>query len=95
MYQSLVNGRVTTLSTAGLFSDGTSVRQVGQETWRVCSSFVDDMVHVTTDEICAAIKDVYAETRTVLEVGLQNNFVAERCACSGRVQKVPGCESWA
>jgi threonine dehydratase len=67
MYQSLVNGKVTTIETAGLFSDGTSVRQVGEETYRVCASFVDDWVHVSTDEICAAIRDVYSETRTVLE----------------------------
>jgi threonine dehydratase len=68
MFQSLVNGHVTTIDTAGLFSDGTSVRQVGDETYRVCASFVDDWIHVSTDEICAAIRDVYSETRTVLEV---------------------------
>jgi threonine dehydratase len=67
MFQSLVNGKVTTIATAGLFGDGTSVRQVGEENYRVCASFVDDWVHVSTDEICAAIRDVYSESRTVLE----------------------------
>ena len=51
----------------GLFSDGTAVRQVGEETFRLCRKFVDEIVLVDTDAICAAIKDVFADTRSILE----------------------------
>jgi threonine dehydratase len=50
-----------------LFADGVAVRQVGRETFRICRELVDDMVLVDTDEICAAIKDIFEETRTVVE----------------------------
>ena len=58
MYQSLVAGKVVTLPSAGLFSDGTSIRAIGNETFRVCQQNVDDFVLVNTDEICAAIKGI-------------------------------------
>lgn len=67
MFQSLSSGQVVNIPLAGLFSDGTSVRQVGAENYRICSSFVDDFVLVTTDEVCSGIRDAYAETRSVLE----------------------------
>jgi len=67
MTTSLRNGQRTALETVGLFADGAAVRMVGQETFRVCNELVDDMVTVTTDEICAAIKDGFMETRCVLE----------------------------
>ena len=67
MTTSLRNGKRTALDTVGLFADGAAVRLVGQETFRVCNELVDDMVTVTTDEICAAIKDGFMETRCVLE----------------------------
>lgn len=52
---------------AGVFSDGTSVRLPGAECVRICSEFMDDMVLVSNDEICAAIKDMFEETRGVIE----------------------------
>jgi threonine dehydratase len=52
MTTSLRNGQRTALETVGLFADGAAVRMVGQETFRVCNELVDDMVTVTTDEIC-------------------------------------------
>lgn len=55
------------LPEAGLFADGTSVRRVGTETHRLCSQFVDDFVLVSNDEICAAIKDAFDDTRSILE----------------------------
>jgi len=64
---SLRNGKRTALDTVGLFADGAAVRLIGQETFRVCNELVDDMVTVSTDEICAAIKDGFMETRCVLE----------------------------
>ncbi|VFR28556.1 Threonine dehydratase biosynthetic [plant metagenome] len=67
MVRSVRAGRRVTLSDVGLFSDGTAVKQVGAETFRLVRQVVDDFVVVDTDAICAAIKDVFQETRSVLE----------------------------
>jgi threonine dehydratase len=67
MTNSLLAGRVVSLPTVGLFADGAAVKVVGRETFRLCSKFVDDMITVSTDEICAAIKDGFNDTRIVLE----------------------------
>jgi threonine dehydratase len=67
MFQSLKAKRRVTLPHVNLFADGVAVRQVGRETLRIARELVDDMVLVDTDEICAAIKDVFEDTRTVLE----------------------------
>ncbi|GAA97344.1 uncharacterized protein L969DRAFT_440092 [Mixia osmundae IAM 14324] len=55
------------LKEVGLFADGTAVRIVGEETFRVCSNFVDEMVSVSNDEVCAAIKDIFEDTRAISE----------------------------
>jgi threonine dehydratase len=55
------------LSQVGLFADGVAVRLVGKETFRLCQALVDDVILVDADAICAAIKDVFQDTRTVLE----------------------------
>ncbi len=67
MARSLAAGRRITLPHVNLFADGVAVRQVGRETLRLARKHVDEMVLVDTDEICAAIKDVFEDTRTVLE----------------------------
>jgi len=67
MTESLLAGRVTTLPFVGLFADGAAVRTVGQETFRVSQALVDGMITVKTDEICAAIKMCFEDTRCVLE----------------------------
>ena len=67
MARSIAAGRRVTLHEVGLFSDGTAVRQVGEETFRLCRQFVDEIVLVDTDAICAAIKDVFQDTRSILE----------------------------
>jgi len=67
MALSLAAGRRVMLAHVNLFADGVAVRQVGRETLRLCRALVDDMVLVDTDEICAAIKDIFEDTRTVLE----------------------------
>ncbi|MCU1392950.1 MAG: L-threonine ammonia-lyase [Ilumatobacteraceae bacterium] len=67
MAQSVAAGRRIELDDVGLFSDGTAVKLVGEETFRLARELVDEFVLVDTDAICAAIKDVYQETRTVLE----------------------------
>ena len=65
--RSLAAGRPVRLDHVGIFADGVAVRQVGELPFRLCRDTVDAVVRVGTDEICAAIKDVFADTRTVLE----------------------------
>ncbi len=67
MYRSLKAKKRVTLSDVGLFSDGTAVKLVGEETFRVCKKYVDEVILVNTDEVCAAIKDVFQDTRSILE----------------------------
>jgi threonine dehydratase len=67
MTRSLKAGRRVKLDHVGLFADGVAVKEVGRETFRLCRELVDEMVLVDTDEMCAAIKDVFEDTRVVLE----------------------------
>ncbi len=67
MSRSLKKKRRVTLEQVGLFADGVAVKRVGEETFRLCRRLVDEMVLVDTDEMCAAIKDVFEDTRVVLE----------------------------
>jgi threonine dehydratase len=67
MARSIREGRRVVLDQVGLFADGVAVRQVGEETFRLCRELLDDVILVDTDAICAAIKDVFEDTRTVLE----------------------------
>jgi threonine dehydratase len=67
MTRSLAAGRRVKLPHVGLFADGVAVKQVGVETFRIARELVDDMVLVDTDATCAALKDVFEDTRSVLE----------------------------
>ena len=67
MYQSLQAGERVRLDTVGIFVDGVAVKQVGAYTFDLTRRYVDDWVRVNTDEVCAAIKDVFDDTRAVLE----------------------------
>lgn len=67
MRRSLVAGKRIELKEVGLFSDGTAVKLVGKETFRLCKTVVDEIITVDTDAICAAINDVFADTRSILE----------------------------
>jgi threonine dehydratase len=67
MTKSLRVGKRIKLDHVGLFADGVAVKEVGRETFRLCRSLVDEMVLADTDEMCAAIKDVFEDTRVVLE----------------------------
>ncbi len=67
MYQSLKQGRRVRLEQVGLFADGVAVKYVGAETFRLCRTLVDEVIRVDTDAICAAIKDVFTDTRVILE----------------------------
>jgi len=67
MKQSIAAGKRVRLENVGLFADGTAVKFVGEETFRVCREYLDDIILVDTDAICAAIKDVFEDTRSILE----------------------------
>ncbi len=67
MRRSLAAGRRVTLDHVGIFADGVAVRQVGEHTFALCGRYLDDCIVVGVDEICAAIRDVFEDTRSVLE----------------------------
>jgi threonine dehydratase len=67
MMQSVSAGKRLTLSDVGLFSDGTAVKLVGEETFRIARGLVDEFMTVDTDAVCAAIKDVFVDTRSIVE----------------------------
>ena len=67
MTRSLAAGRRVALPHVGLFADGVAVKQVGRETFRLARQYVDDMITVDTDATCAALKDVFEDTRSILE----------------------------
>ncbi len=67
MYRSLEAGRRVALEHVGIFADGVAVREVGELTFALARACVDEVVRVSNDEICAAIKDVFDDTRSILE----------------------------
>ncbi|WP_246302332.1 threonine ammonia-lyase, biosynthetic [Achromobacter anxifer] len=67
MSLSMQVGERVNLPEVGLFSDGTAVKLVGEETFRLCREYLDEIILVDTDAVCAAIKDVFLDTRSVLE----------------------------
>lgn len=67
MQLSLNQGQRVMLDQVGLFADGAAVKQVGEETFRLAREYVDEMILVDNDAICAAIKDVFEDTRSILE----------------------------
>jgi threonine dehydratase len=67
MVESLKAGKRVILKDVGLFADGAAVKTVGEETFRICQEVVDEVVQVTTDETCAAIKDMFEDTRSIVE----------------------------
>jgi threonine dehydratase len=85
MYESLKAGRRVTLDRVGIFADGVAVRRVGEETFSLCHGHVDEIVLLDTDEICAAIQDVFEDTRSIVEpagalavAGLKKYLARER-----------------
>ncbi len=84
MMQSVVAGERVNLPDVGLFSDGTAVKLVGEETFRISRELVDEFITVDTDAVCAAIKDVFVDTRSIVEpagalaVAAIKKYVAER-----------------
>lgn len=67
LFRALEAGRRVKLKQVGIFADGVAVKQIGKETFRVAKQVVDEVILVNTDEICAAIKDIFDDTRTLAE----------------------------
>jgi threonine dehydratase len=67
MYRALQENERVILDQVGIFVDGVAVRQVGEETFRIARQYVDEVMLVNTDEICAAIKDIFEDTRSIAE----------------------------
>jgi len=67
MKASFEAGAPVTLDHVGIFADGVAVRRVGDETFRLCREYVDDIITVDTDHICAAIQDIFEDTRVIVE----------------------------
>ena len=67
MKKSLAAGTPVTLDHVGIFADGVAVRRVGDETFRLCQKLVDEIITVDTDQVCAAIRDIFEDTRSIVE----------------------------
>lgn len=67
LHAALAAGERVILDQVGLFADGVAVKQIGEETFRLAREYVDEVITVTTDEICAAVKDVFDDTRSICE----------------------------
>jgi threonine dehydratase len=87
MYESLRGGKRISLERVGLFADGVAVRRVGEETFRLARQYVDEIVLVSTDQICAAIQDIFEDTRSIAEpagalavAGIKKYVGRENCA---------------
>jgi threonine dehydratase len=86
MYESLRAGKRVTLDRVGTFADGVAVRRVGEEPFRLAQQFVDEIILVTTDQICAAIQDIFEDTRAIAEAagalavaGIRKYVARENC----------------
>src|SRR5450631_2202446 len=87
MYESLRGAKRVTLERVGMFADGVAVRRVGEETFRLARQYVDEIVLVSTDQICAAIQDIFQDTRSIAEpagalavAGLKKYVARENCS---------------
>ena len=87
MYESLRAGKRVTLDRVGIFADGVAVRRVGEETFRLVKEYVDEVILVSTDQICAAIADIFEDTRAIAEpagalavAGIKKYAARENCA---------------
>src|SRR5277367_422619 len=87
MFESLRAGKRVTLERVGMFADGVAVRRVGEETFRLARQYVDEIILVTTDQICAAIQDIFQDTRSIAEpagalavAGIKKYVARENCA---------------
>jgi threonine dehydratase len=86
MYESLRAGRRVTLDRVGIFADGVAVRRVGEEPFRLVKQYVDEILLVGTDQICAGIQDIFEDTRAIVEpagalavAGIKKYVARENC----------------
>jgi threonine dehydratase len=86
MHHALEAGERVVLDQVGIFADGVAVRQVGEEPFRIAREYVDEVILVSTDEICAAIKDIFEDTRSITEpagalavAGMKKYVAREQC----------------
>jgi len=86
MFRSLQAGERVALERVGIFADGVAVRRVGEETFRLARQYVDEIITVSTDEICSAIQDIFEDNRTVVEpsgalatAGVKRYVAREQC----------------
>jgi threonine dehydratase len=86
MYESLRAGKRITLERVGMFADGVAVKRVGEEPFRLAQQYVDEVLLVTTDQICAAIQDIFEDTRSIAEpagalavAGIKKYVTRENC----------------
>jgi threonine dehydratase len=89
MYESLKAGKRVSLERVGIFADGVAVRRVGEETFKLCQQYVDEILLVTSDELCAGIQDIFEDNRTIVEpagalavAGIKKYIARE--GCTGR-----------
>jgi len=87
MYESLRAGKRVTLERVGMFADGVAVKRVGEEPFRLAKQYVDEIVLVSTDQICAAIQDIFQDTRSIAEpagalavAGIKKYVARENCS---------------
>jgi len=87
MHDSLLARKRVTLERVGIFADGVAVRRVGEETFRLAQQYVDEVILVSTDEICAAIQDIFEDNRTIAEpagalavAGIKKYCARESCS---------------
>ena len=87
MYESLKAKKRITLDKVGIFADGVAVKRVGEETFRLASQYVDEVMLVSTDQICAAIQDIFEDTRSIVEpagalgvAGIKKYVARENCS---------------
>ena len=86
MHESLRAHKRVTLDRVGMFADGVAVRRVGEETFRLARQYVDEVILVSTDQICAAIQDIFEDTRSIAEpagalavAGIKKYAMRENC----------------
>jgi threonine dehydratase len=87
LYEALKHGERVVLDQVGIFADGVAVRQIGEEPFRLAQQYVDEVIVANTDEICAAIKDIFDDTRSIAEpagalaiAGLKKYIQREKCS---------------
>ena len=91
MTRALEKKRRIKLSEVDIFTDGCAVRQVGKENFRLARKLVDGMVTASVDEICAAIKDVFEDTRVIAELARPLHCGIKKLRHSGKMYRQNSC----